>query len=149
MKIKKPGGSLAVAVSLLALSGVATAGDYFACTWEGDLPTYGNRDNTIKALISMAENLRCRAVHTKLARKLNEERTDVDSPPPKNKHGTNDAKGAANDLQKGGAKDESAILRLYSFMENIGNAVENPGKDADADAFVASAMDAIYCIKTL
>lgn len=177
MNIKKSGGSLAVAVSLFALSGVATAGEYFACTQEGDFPTYGNRANTIDALTSMADALRCQdgafdqeavgwnpddpiwqwkgkdfkgcEVHTKLARQLYEKREDDGSPPRRNKHGTNDSKGAVNDLQTGGAKDESATLRLYSFMETIGNATENPGKDGDADEFVDSAMDAIYCITTL
>ena len=138
MNIKKMSGSLAVAVSLLALNGVAMAGD---CSLES---------TDIKL---QAATLRCEflgngtytgdpiwqfkgkgekgcVVHEKLAKLLYELRTD---PPPEQKKGNNKAKGAANDLDD--HKYQSAIDQLQLFIDTIEyDAVLNPDYKGAADA---------------
>jgi len=172
MNIKKICGSLAVAISMFALSATASAGEYFDCP-------IGDRDATVTEIIDMATALRCDGdfsspenpglwshvdpiwqwknkpengciVHTKLARLLYEERNfdDSSSKPRMNKN--NLAKGAAQDLTEDTvAKDDSARAQLMKFIQDIGVATENPGHDQDARDFIDSAMDALTCIDTL
>ena len=167
MRIRKLCGSLAVTISIFALSSAASAGEYFTCV-------AGDRQATIDGIRDMAVALRCEStataenpglwpgdnpiwqwknkpamgcvVHGKLARLLFENRTG-DGPPRKNKHDTNTAKGAAHDLIDG--KDLNAQEQLLRFVTDIGGATENPPHEQDAQDFSDSAMEAYYCIDTL
>jgi len=121
MKIQKIGGSLAVALSLVAF-GTAMA-DEASCLAVGDDIQY------------LSQELRCDPdgywtgpaiwqykgkgelgciVHEKLAKLLYEERTE---PPPEIKKGNNLAKGAANDVYDG--KYQDAIDQLQRFIDTI------------------------------
>ena len=148
MNIKKMSGSLVAAISVLALSAPAMAGD---C------------DEVADAIEAAANNLNCTtdgitgwtgdaiwqwkgkgelgcAVHAKLAKQLYTP-FDPSKPPPKKK-GNNDAKGAANALRD--HKYESAILHLQTFWDTIEyNArlnSDNPDAAAQADAQQEIAM---------
>jgi hypothetical protein len=174
MKIKKLCGSLAVTISTIGLCATVSAGEYFDCP-PGDVED--RRGATVDEIIDMATALRCNGdfsteanlglwpnsdpiwqwknkpamgctVHGKLARLLYEKRTG--SPPKRNKHGSNDATGAASDLAKATAeKDDSARARLDEFIQSVWNATENPDHDNDAADFAASASEAIDCINSL
>lgn len=149
MKIKKMSGSLAVAVTVLALSAPAMAGDCddvadaieaaannLICTTDGGLT--GWTGDAIWQWKGKGE-LGC-AVHKKLAKQLFVP-FDPSKPPPKKK-GNNDAKGAANALRD--HKYESAILHLQNFWDTIEyNArlnSDNPDAAAQADAQQEIAM---------
>ena len=145
MNIKKMSGSLAVAIAVLGLSGVAAA----------------DCQDTITEIELMADELRCSTVdgdynrdtaiwqykgtkgdgcviHSKLARKLNEVRTE--EPPRINKKGTNTAAGAANSFANG--KYEAGLASLQEFIDTmLYSAKANPGKQGEEDLLVEWATD--------
>lgn len=93
-------------------------------------------------------------VHERLARQLDEGRSDdPDSKPPRNKHDTNDAAGAANDIENG--KDDAAYTKLTSFIETIlysyadklnQDYTGDPDADTEAKNFAYQADAARACI---
>jgi len=99
-------------------------------------------------------------VHEKLARQLYELRSDdPSSKPPRNKWETNDAAGAANDVEN--RKYDAAIVKLQSFHDTIVYSYasklnkeydETYGSGAaeiDAGDFAANALIAIGCVNDL
>ena len=144
MNIKKMSGSLAVAIAVLGLSSVATAdcldtiteiehmADELRCsTVDGDY----NRDTAIWQYKRNGDGC---VIHSKLARKLNEERTE---PPPRiNKKRTNTAAGAANSFANG--KYEAGLASLQDFIDTmLYSAKANPGKQGEEDLLVEWATD--------
>ena len=149
MNIKKMSGSLVAAISVLALSGPALAGDCtevadaveaaainLICTTDGGIT--GWTGDNIWQWKGKGE-LGC-AVHAKLAKQLYVP-FDASKPPPK-KGGKNDGKGAANALRD--HKYEDALLHLQNFWDTIEyNArlnSDNPDAAAQADAQQEIAM---------
>ena len=149
MNIKKMSGSLAVAVSLLALNGAALA----------------DCSDTITEIELKADEVRCDApndnpiwlykgtkgdgcvVHEKLAKKLNEERTE--EPPRINKNKTNIAGGAANDLRNG--YYDNAQQKLQEFIDVMMSAAHaREGQQYREDALIEWAyqikVDAEACM---
>jgi len=146
MIIKRLGGSLAIAVSMLAFSMTAFAQ---ACDVESAEIKYmadvlvcgkdGGQWNDAAIWQFKGKNGDGCEVHTKLAKLLYEERTD--EPPPRKK-GNNVAKGAANDLDDG--KYQSALDQLQLFIDTIVNDAKlnpnNPDAAEQADDWVTWAM---------
>ena len=148
MTIKKLSGSLAVAMAVFGLSGAAIADDHLqSCQdviieielkadalrcgpygWDPTMPIWQFRGTKGDGCV----------VHEKLARKLNEERTE---PPPKiNKKGTNDAAGAANSFANG--KYEAGLLSLQEFVDTMLYAANvKPGMQGEEDALVEWGSD--------
>ncbi len=168
MKLTKLTTGIAVAGATLAFSSASLALD---CSYDPDAGV--RRAHLVDEIVYLAHELRCEpdgswdpnapiwqykgksslgcTVHDKLATQLNEERTFEDGDkPPRNKFGTNDAAGAANDIENG--KDEAAYLKLTSFIETIlydyANKT-NEGKAADAAYFASEADAARACIAGL
>jgi len=172
MNTRKLCGTVAAAIFTFALSATASAELYFECPTTAEFEESELRAETIDRLVDMADTLRCVSdgkwttdlspiwqhkgkaskgctVHTRLARLVYEKRLD-DGKPPRNKFGTNDAKGAAHDLTKAtDEKDDSAIAQLSLFIQNIGDAVENKDMDDYATDFATAAGYAITCIGSL
>lgn len=167
MKIKKIIGSIAVAVSLFALTSTASAVE---CT--------GQRVDLAEEIRVLAVELRCGGypigldglwniddpiwqwkgkarfgceVHYKLS-KLLDETNDLDQKdPPGNKNGKNENRGARNDLLDN--KDIDAFERLGEFVATILNKAKlnEDGHDhaADAQSFIDEALAAQTCIGSL
>jgi len=171
MKLKKLATGVAVASATLAFSSASLALD---CSYDPDAGV--RRAHLVDEIVTLADMLRCTSdggywstapiwqyrgkgeygciVHAKLAKQLNEERTFEDGDkPPKNKQGTNDAAGAANDIENG--KDEAAYIKLTSFIETIlydyANKLNGDNLDAATQAaeFAGEADDARACIAGL
>jgi hypothetical protein len=126
MKIRKLCGSIAVAISMFALSGTASA-EIDCNDLVGEIQTMARElrcndtvtpvgwwptDNAIWQWKGKGE-MGCE-LHQKHARLLDEERTES---PPEKKKGNNIAKGAANDLLDG--KNQSAYDQLTLFIDRI------------------------------
>ena len=143
MSIKKLSGSLAVAIAVLGLSGAAMAdcedviieierqADALRCEpdglWDATMPIWQYKRNGDGCV-----------VHERLARKLNEVRTE--EPPRINKKQTNTAKGAANSFANG--KYEAGLLALQDFIDKmLYSSTTNPGMQGEEDALVAWATD--------
>jgi len=157
MKFTKVCGSLAVAASILGMSGIAMADDYVCVddtTLIGDLvatafalrcetgvtPDGGwNPDNPIwrKGQTESCD------IQNSLAKQLDEPRDETTEPPPykgnKGK-GNNVAAGAANDLFNG--KVEDARLHLLNYIAGVNKANLSESFDPTADG--AGGMDASY-----
>ena len=142
MNIKKMSGSLAVAIAVLGLSSVATA-DCLDTITEIEMKAVELRCsdtgyNTDTAIWQYKRNGDGCVIHSKLARKLNEVRTE--EPPRINKKGTNTAAGAANSFANG--KYEAGLASLQDFIDTmLYSAKANPGKQGEEDLLVEWATD--------
>ena len=149
MTIKKLSGSLAAALAVFGLSGAAMAdGHIQSC------------DDVVIDIERQAVALRCEpdglwdpanpiwqyrgkkgdgcVLHEKLARKLNEERTE---PPPKpNKKGKNTKAGAAEALAKG--QYEEGLAQLQEFTDELLYSLEaKPDMQDEEDALLEWGTD--------
>ena len=159
MNIKKISGTLAVAVSVLVLSGpvmadwdecldVVTEIELKAHELRCDKSTHGGSWDSKNPIWQYkgTKGDGC-VIHDKLGRKLFEPRTE---PPPKiNKHGTNDAAGAANSFRYG--KYETGQQSLQDFIDTMLYAAKvKKGQQGEEDALVKWATgiqtDAMVCM---
>ena len=149
MSIKKLSGSIAVAIAVFGLSGAALAdGHIETCDdvvidierqavalrcepdglWDASMPIWQYRGKKGDGCI----------LHEKLARKLDEERTEP--PPKKNKKGTNTAAGAAEAFAKG--QYEEGLAQLQEFIDELRYSLEaKPDMQDEEDALVQWGVD--------
>lgn len=156
MKLKGICGGMAAAVAMLSLSGAAIADHGAVCaaslsemikqsavelacndgatfdtlgyagTWPTANPLWQHMAGKLKKADESVRDAAGCEVHAKLATKLYAIRPDDGSPPPRNKKGSNLAKGAANSLDPLNLQFEKAVLALEAFKEAVDASKPNP-----------------------